>query len=90
VRDQGIGIAPELMGRLFGQFQSIPSRTHQSGLGLGLFISRHIAQAHGGDIRVVSEVGKGSTFTVELPLLAAEPATARGEDTGRDDAAGVG
>lgn len=92
VRDHGIGIAPDQMGRLFGQFQSIPSRTHQSGLGLGLFISRHIAQAHGGDIRVVSELGKGSTFTVELPLFSGEAAaTARSEEASeRGDTAGAG
>jgi PAS domain S-box-containing protein len=68
VRDHGAGIAPEQLAQLFGQFQSIPSKSHQNGLGLGLYISRHIARAHGGDITVVSEVGRGSTFTVELPL----------------------
>ena len=40
-----------------------------SGLGLGLYISRDIVQAHGGTIRVESALGKGSTFTVELPLV---------------------
>ncbi len=67
VRDHGEGIPPEQMPNLFGRFQRGDSRASQGGLGLGLFISRHIAQAHGGDIRVESALGEGATFTVELP-----------------------
>ncbi|HUS66222.1 MAG TPA: ATP-binding protein [Kofleriaceae bacterium] len=67
VRDHGEGIPPEQMATLFGRFQRGDSRASQGGLGLGLFISRHIAQAHGGDIRVESALGEGTTFTVELP-----------------------
>ena len=72
VRDHGEGIPPEQMPNLFGRFQRGESRASQGGLGLGLFISRHIAQAHGGDIRVESSLGEGATFTVELPRRAAK------------------
>jgi PAS domain S-box-containing protein len=67
VKDHGCGIAPEHLGMLFGRFQRIATGSHQTGLGLGLYISRHIARAHGGDILARSEVGKGSEFVVELP-----------------------
>lgn len=67
VRDHGEGIPPEQLPSLFGRFQRGESSASQGGLGLGLFISRHIAQAHGGDIRVESSLGEGATFTVELP-----------------------
>lgn len=73
VRDRGIGIRPRDRERVFDKFYStwrrMDSRT-QGGLGLGLAISREIARAHGGDIRVESEVGRGSTFTVTLPAHA--------------------
>jgi signal transduction histidine kinase len=67
VEDRGCGIAPEHLDRLFGRFQRFHAVSAPGGLGLGLYISRHIARAHGGDIHVRSEPGKGSCFTVELP-----------------------
>jgi PAS domain S-box-containing protein len=67
VRDHGEGIPREQMPLLFGRFQRGRGRTGQGGLGLGLFISRHIIEAHGGAIKVASEPGRGTTFTVELP-----------------------
>ncbi len=73
VTDRGEGISPEDLPRLFGRFQRGAGGSAQSGLGLGLFISRHIAQAHGGDIHVRSEPGKGASFTVELPRRARPP-----------------
>jgi signal transduction histidine kinase len=73
VTDRGEGIAAEDLPRLFGRFQRGSGGSAQSGLGLGLFISRHIAQAHGGDIHVKSEPGKGASFTVELPRRARPP-----------------
>jgi PAS domain S-box-containing protein len=76
VTDRGEGIAPDDMPRLFGRFQRGTGGSAQSGLGLGLFISRHIAQAHGGDIHVKSEPGKGASFTVELPRRARPPGDA--------------
>jgi two-component system CheB/CheR fusion protein len=67
VRDQGIGIAPEDQKRIFDQFERATQKA-TSGLGLGLYISKQIIKAHGGTIEVRSEIGKGSTFIVELPL----------------------
>ncbi len=72
VRDQGEGIPSEQMPLLFGRFQRGRGRTGQGGLGLGLFISRHIVEAHGGAIKVASEPGQGTTFTVELPTAEVE------------------
>jgi signal transduction histidine kinase len=68
VADEGMGIAPEKHGRIFDRFERAISHHSISGLGLGLFIARQIVEAHGGSIGLRSEVGKGSTFTVLLPL----------------------
>ncbi len=68
VTDHGIGISAEDQVRLFNRFERAVSITSFGGLGLGLYISRQIATAHGGTIEVQSEVGKGTTFTVKLPL----------------------
>jgi PAS domain S-box-containing protein len=68
VRDHGIGIAPEEQSRIFQRFErAVPAR-HYGGFGIGLWAARQIIEAHGGAIRVMSEPGAGSTFTVELPL----------------------
>jgi signal transduction histidine kinase len=68
VEDLGIGIAAEDLQRIFDQFErAVPAR-HYAGLGMGLFITRQIVEAHGGTIRATSEPGKGSTFIVELPI----------------------
>jgi signal transduction histidine kinase len=66
VRDRGIGIAPEDQQRIFERFERAASRNF-GGLGLGLYITRQIVEAHGGTIRVSSQLGMGSSFTVELP-----------------------
>ena len=67
VVDHGIGIAPEDVERIFHRYeQAISSRT-VGGLGLGLYIARQIIEAHGGTIRVESQPGAGSTFTIDLP-----------------------
>jgi len=68
VRDRGIGIAPQDLGRIFGRFERAASVSHYGGLGLGLYVTRQIVEAHGGTIAVESELGKGSLFTVKLPL----------------------
>ncbi|NMO22197.1 histidine kinase [Pyxidicoccus fallax] len=68
VRDEGIGIAPENLGRIFGKFERAVPERHYGGLGLGLYIAQQLAHAMGGEIRVESRLGKGSVFTVELPL----------------------
>jgi len=68
VEDQGIGIAKEHQGRIFERFARVASTNSFDGLGLGLYITQQIVDAHGGIIRVSSEPHRGSTFTVELPL----------------------
>jgi signal transduction histidine kinase len=70
VADSGPGIAPEHLARLFDRFYRVdPARDRdRGGAGLGLAISRWIVDAHGGSITVQSEVGRGTTFTVRLPL----------------------
>jgi signal transduction histidine kinase len=68
VKDQGLGLREEDHSRIFKRFERAISANEASGLGLGLYIAREIAQAHGGDISVESRLGEGSTFTVSLPL----------------------
>ena len=68
VVDQGIGIAPEDQARIFERFERAVSRTNFAGLGLGLWISRRIARALGGDVTVESAAGAGARFTFWLPL----------------------
>ena len=68
VTDHGIGIAKEDVGRVFDRFERAVSVRHYGGLGLGLYIARGIAEAHGGKITVVSEPGTGSSFSLLLPL----------------------
>ncbi|MGZ3773085.1 MAG: sensor histidine kinase [Pseudobdellovibrionaceae bacterium] len=65
-RDHGIGISKEAQVRLFGYFAREGSIKNYEGLGLGLFISKGIIEAHGGTISVESEIGKGSTFIVNI------------------------
>jgi signal transduction histidine kinase len=69
VQDQGIGIAPEEHGRIFERFHRVgTSLVHNvKGSGLGLALVRHIMEAHGGRVSVVSAPGKGSEFTLHLP-----------------------
>jgi signal transduction histidine kinase len=68
VRDQGIGIPAADADRIFECFERAVSARHYGGLGLGLYITRQVVEAHGGSIGVSSEPGQGSTFVVELPL----------------------
>jgi signal transduction histidine kinase len=67
VRDQGIGIPPEMHERIFNPFQRAVSARNYGGLGLGLFIVRTIVSGLGGTVRVESQPETGSTFIVELP-----------------------
>ncbi len=69
ISDTGIGMSPEQMGRLFQAFQQADSSTSRKygGTGLGLVITKKFCELMGGSVRVESEVGKGSTFTMEIP-----------------------
>jgi len=68
VQDRGIGIAAEDQVRIFERFERAVSPREFGGLGLGLYISQQIINAHGGKIWVDSEIGKGSSFHVRIPL----------------------
>lgn len=68
VADQGVGIAKEHQKKIFERFERVTQDRGISGLGLGLYITRHIVQNHQGRIEVESEPGRGSKFTVFLPL----------------------
>jgi two-component system, OmpR family, phosphate regulon sensor histidine kinase PhoR len=69
VMDTGEGIPAQYLDRLFERFYRVDrARSREiGGTGLGLAIVKHLARAHGGEVSVISEVGKGSTFTIELP-----------------------
>jgi len=69
VVDQGIGIPPQEIDRIFERFYRVDPARHRStgGTGLGLSIVKHVAATHGGDVRVWSAEGQGSTFTLTLP-----------------------
>ena len=81
VIDTGIGISPQQEQQLFTRFYNVV-RTEQElddevrGLGLGLYVTRAIVEAHGGEIRVASEEGEGSTFSIVLPVLSGHRETA--------------
>ena len=76
VRDTGIGIAPEAQVRIFREFEQADDRIARSygGTGLGLSISERIVKRMGGRITLQSELGKGSTFEVSIPLAASNDA----------------
>lgn len=82
VRDDGSGIAPEILPRIFEPFLT----TKESGksVGLGLAVSRNIIEGHRGRVEVQSEVGKGTTFTVKLPMNGGGvPLVASGVEAGK-------
>jgi two-component system sensor histidine kinase SenX3 len=78
VTDSGAGISPENQQRIFERFyRADPSRSRETGgTGLGLSIVKHVAKIHRGEIKLFSQVGVGSTFTLRVPLAtASDPAT---------------
>ncbi|HXJ85229.1 MAG TPA: ATP-binding protein [Candidatus Binatia bacterium] len=77
VRDDGCGIPPEILARLFEPF--LTTKETGRGVGLGLAISRSILERHNGSIEVQSEVGRGTTFTVTLPWDAESESSAPAE-----------
>ena len=75
VSDEGPGISPSLQGQIFRPFSRGPSEHEEvEGIGLGLYVSKRILEAHGGSIEVSSSGGRGATFLMTLPrgLLGAE------------------
>lgn len=83
VTDQGIGMEPEDVERVFERFYRVDQARsrHTGGTGLGLSIVKHVAENHGGEVRVWSRPGQGSTFTLRLPQ-AEDPAPAPGTRSG--------
>ena len=85
VTDQGIGIPAGEIDRIFERFYRIDPARHRStgGTGLGLSIVKHVAASHGGEVRVWSVEGQGSTFTLSLPRRASDsPASAPSQPPG--------
>ena len=73
VRDNGRGIEPSAIGRIFDPYVKLGAHAADGGMGLGLYIARRLVELHGGTIRVHSAGdGFGCTFTVRLPLTAAD------------------
>jgi signal transduction histidine kinase len=68
VRDRGPGIATDELARIFDRYYRARGASRAEGLGLGLFITRKLVDAHGWEIRVESELGRGSVFTVAMPV----------------------
>lgn len=73
VKDHGPGIPADKLERIFERFERASPVDHYGGLGLGLFVTQQIAEAHGGSAKVRSREGEGSVFTLELPLETQPP-----------------
>ncbi len=82
VRDQGIGIAPELQERIFERFERAVTDRRYSGFGLGLWITQKAVEASGGTIRVDSVPGRGARFEIELPKRPPPAAAATAAERG--------
>ncbi len=68
VRDTGVGIAADMLPRIFERFYKADRSRSSGGTGLGLSIARHQVEAHGGRIWATSEIGKGSVFSFSIPM----------------------
>jgi heavy metal sensor kinase len=73
IKDSGIGISEKDLPHIFERFYRCDPSRAESGIGLGLSLARAIAQAHGGDIDVISSLGNGSTFRITLPKSSDTP-----------------
>jgi PAS domain S-box-containing protein len=78
ITDHGIGMEEDVLERIFRPFERGVSIRHYGGLGLGLFIARQLAEAHGGTIVAQSQPGAGSAFTLVLPRAPREPGRTEG------------
>ena len=76
IADQGIGMTPEQLGRVFERFYRADASGNIPGTGLGMSLVKEIVELHGGDVEVASEYGKGTTVTLWLPVAEAEHAAA--------------
>jgi len=86
VTDECLGIAREDLATLFTRFGRVvtPQTEHLKGTGLGLFLARQLARLQGGDITVASVPGKGSTFTLQLPVVSPDGSADSGRKTPAD------
>jgi len=73
VQDKGIGIPTQDCDKIFERFYRSQGAFQVKGMGLGLTLVKHVVEAHSGRIEVRSRVGKGSTFTIRLPLTQKSP-----------------
>jgi PAS domain S-box-containing protein len=89
ITDQGIGIPEHAQAQLFSRFYRAPNVDPQqiSGMGLGLYVVKEIVALHGGTVEVASAEGRGSTFTLCLPVLEGEPVSAASGPAAAPDAA---
>jgi PAS domain S-box-containing protein len=79
VRDNGLGIEARHQNRIFQLFQRLHTREEFSGSGIGLAVCRKIVEAHGGEIGVTSEPGRGSTFYFRLPRIVEQESDTHGQ-----------
>jgi signal transduction histidine kinase len=81
IEDEGSGIPAEELSRIFERFYQMDRARSSRGAGLGLPISREIIRSHKGDVTVMSEPGRGSRFTVRLPLVRSDDSTLQSRQT---------
>jgi signal transduction histidine kinase len=79
VQDEGIGIPPDQIPELFQRYHRTGASRRIKGIGIGLYLVRHLVEAHGGEIRAASTPGQGTVFTFTLPQPREQPTRARKE-----------